>query len=483
MSDSRRTIFVLMPFHEDFDDVYLVVRDAVGAAVASTGVDLHCLRADEIQAPGRITAQILDAIASADLLIADLSGSNPNVMYELGYGHALQKPAIIMNQDVHTSPFDVKDFRQVLYDRGRLVKDCRPSLIAAIRHVFGDGDGDVERNGSLEMDKGGPGPGDALNPVTSGSTAPLRPGDELVAQLQSLCLRLQVASARQEAAEAKRLANEVQALLSRVIIAPSSSRADNDNTAAVAGNCAVQLEKSNLPDEAAGVYRRALGLFPDYAGLHIQYCDFLLDLGQLDDARQELERARSLGKGPHDERRIQRLEVKLSLNSGASSPELAAALREEFAANPSSRLAASAYLSYLAQTGAPVEAFEAACTEFRGALPASEQWVADRMLADRLAQEDTEPEELRAIGLYEDLLDQAAHDDEEEKAHVLHNVASLHKGRGENDQARARWCEAYELRPNIPAIRAAFSQALAGWGEIEAAVAVSEGGPFPAGTV
>lgn len=118
MSDSNKSVFVLMPFRGEFDDVYMVVKDAVGEAQDSLKLNLRCFRADEIAKPGRITDHILESISGADVLIADLSGNNANVMYELGFGHALKKQTIIMNQDIHSSPFDVKDFRQIVYDPG-----------------------------------------------------------------------------------------------------------------------------------------------------------------------------------------------------------------------------------------------------------------------------------------------------------------------------------------------------------------------------
>jgi hypothetical protein len=139
MPKVAKTVFVLMPFREDFDDVYSVIKDAVSDVSKSAGIAIRCLRADEISTPGLITDQIIEGIGDADLLIADLTGSNPNVMYELGYAHALNKPVIILNQDVLKSPFDVKAFRQVPYDRSRVVRDCRPSLITAIQAVFGGG--------------------------------------------------------------------------------------------------------------------------------------------------------------------------------------------------------------------------------------------------------------------------------------------------------------------------------------------------------
>jgi tetratricopeptide (TPR) repeat protein len=381
MGQMTKSVFVLMPFRDEFDDVYLVIRDAVGAASQSLGITIRCLRADEIAKPGRITEQIIDHIQKADLLIADLSGNNPNVMYELGYGHALKRAAIIVNQDVHTSPFDVEDFRQVLYDRNRLMKDCRPSLVAAIRDVFGGESGVPSQVATVRAASGEVGSPDQGEVAT----APLRPGDKLVAALQSSHLKLQYANAKNNTAEARRVADDVKELLSRVTVASGGDRSDIDNTAAIAGNCAVEMEKAELPDHAQTVYRRALGLFPDYAGLHLQYCDFLLDNDKHEEAQQELERAKGLERDAHDRRRIQHLEMKLSLKTGVHSREIAADVKEEFERRPSDHLAAAAYLLYLDRTGASLGEFEEVCAKWKEASPPGQKWRADRALADQFA--------------------------------------------------------------------------------------------------
>lgn len=72
-------------------------------------------RADEIEHSGRITEQIIDAIRTADVVVADVTGLNPNVMWELGYAFALDKEIIITIQEIDESPFDLREWRQVTY--------------------------------------------------------------------------------------------------------------------------------------------------------------------------------------------------------------------------------------------------------------------------------------------------------------------------------------------------------------------------------
>jgi hypothetical protein len=102
-------IFVIMPLKTEFDAVYDMIRGGCGNFA---GVTFD--RADDWSQTGRITDQIIAALKAADLVIADITGPNPNVMYELGYAHALEKTVIVLNED-RDSPFDVRDYRQILY--------------------------------------------------------------------------------------------------------------------------------------------------------------------------------------------------------------------------------------------------------------------------------------------------------------------------------------------------------------------------------
>lgn len=74
------------------------------------------LRADHIPKPGMISQQIIDYIVDSSIVIADLTGYNPNVFYELAIRHATKKPVIHMIKTKEKIPFDVFDFRTIEYD-------------------------------------------------------------------------------------------------------------------------------------------------------------------------------------------------------------------------------------------------------------------------------------------------------------------------------------------------------------------------------
>lgn len=84
----------MMPFSRKFDEVY---RLLIAPAVEQSG--LAVLRADEISSPGFILEQIRAAIQQSRLCIADVTGANPNVMWEIGYASSGKKPLILIAEE------------------------------------------------------------------------------------------------------------------------------------------------------------------------------------------------------------------------------------------------------------------------------------------------------------------------------------------------------------------------------------------------
>ncbi len=105
-----RECFVLMPFASQFDGIW---EQVVRPTVEDHGD--ACSRADDLFGPGSVIDDILGSIRSADYLIADLTGRNPNVYYELGFAHAMGKPVVLLTQDVADVPFDLKHQRLIEY--------------------------------------------------------------------------------------------------------------------------------------------------------------------------------------------------------------------------------------------------------------------------------------------------------------------------------------------------------------------------------
>ena len=103
-------IFVLMPFASEFNDVYLLgirdVAERLGFVVE---------RADDIEHSGSILEVIQDQIRQCDIIVADMSGRNPNVFYEIGYAQALGRPTVLLCRGGETVPFDLQSINYIGY--------------------------------------------------------------------------------------------------------------------------------------------------------------------------------------------------------------------------------------------------------------------------------------------------------------------------------------------------------------------------------
>ena len=106
----KPTAFVIMPFGQDFNEIY---EHFLVSVLTESGFAVR--RADNLQNAQNIIKDIVNGIAKSDLIVADLTDSNPNVYYELGLAHALNKPVILLTQELDSLPFDLKSYRVVSY--------------------------------------------------------------------------------------------------------------------------------------------------------------------------------------------------------------------------------------------------------------------------------------------------------------------------------------------------------------------------------
>lgn len=123
----------------DLDASYEVIKEAVEA----TG--LECIRADEIEHSGLIDKPMYEHILHADLVIADLSTSNINAVYELGVRHAVRPRAtIIVAESQFDFAFDInrnliRTYEHLGPDLGRReAKQFAEKLTAAIEAILAD---------------------------------------------------------------------------------------------------------------------------------------------------------------------------------------------------------------------------------------------------------------------------------------------------------------------------------------------------------
>jgi len=103
MHAGKLKVFVLMPFSEEFQSIF---DHLIKPALSECEVDRADTRLDQ----RNILAKIVRGIADADLVIADVTTTNANVMYELGVAHTLGRPTIMISQDTANLPFDIRSY-------------------------------------------------------------------------------------------------------------------------------------------------------------------------------------------------------------------------------------------------------------------------------------------------------------------------------------------------------------------------------------
>ncbi len=120
--------FVAVPFSADSSVVY----EAIRAAAAAENIELVCWD-EEISGGG--PGSVLRAIQRSEFVIADVSENNPNVLYELGYADAIQKPTILIRslEEAASFPADLVGNPFLPYDPARLDK-----LVHDLRRRFRD---------------------------------------------------------------------------------------------------------------------------------------------------------------------------------------------------------------------------------------------------------------------------------------------------------------------------------------------------------
>ncbi len=108
MESYKPKVFVIIPFDEDFLELYEELKNQFGEFY-------EFLNAGDMDNQQNILRDIVEGIAWADVIIADLSGLNANVFYELGLAHAMGKKVIIITQDLEELPFDIRSYRANQY--------------------------------------------------------------------------------------------------------------------------------------------------------------------------------------------------------------------------------------------------------------------------------------------------------------------------------------------------------------------------------
>tara|TARA_R110000782_G_scaffold102483_5_gene189509 strand:+ start:12634 stop:14622 length:1989 start_codon:yes stop_codon:yes gene_type:complete len=102
--------FVLLPHTPEFEDIY---KHAVQPAMEKSGI--QPLKANDIFEPGSILNQVWNQIRHAEVIVADLSTSNLNVIFELGLCFGIRRSPILLVRDAKELPFNLRNLRHIEY--------------------------------------------------------------------------------------------------------------------------------------------------------------------------------------------------------------------------------------------------------------------------------------------------------------------------------------------------------------------------------
>lgn len=103
-------VFVLTPFNNLFEEGYNAIKEVCHKS------GLRCKRGDEQNVKSDILGHVLKQMVKARLIIANIDGRNPNVLYELGIAHAIDKSTILVASSLEKLPADIKSIRMVVSD-------------------------------------------------------------------------------------------------------------------------------------------------------------------------------------------------------------------------------------------------------------------------------------------------------------------------------------------------------------------------------
>lgn len=131
ISSKKHHVFVIQPFDKSAEGTYDLIRAAAATANAVVA------RADSVVSAGAdIVSSIESAIQAASLLIADVTNANPNVMYEIGFARAQNKPLLLVASNSRSVPFDLARVRVVIYDLANpneFVERLSKSIVQALK--------------------------------------------------------------------------------------------------------------------------------------------------------------------------------------------------------------------------------------------------------------------------------------------------------------------------------------------------------------
>ena len=123
----KKRVFTVMPFSREFDDVFFLGIQDLGQ-----NLGLVVERADLVEHSGEIMDVVLERIKNADVVVADITGGNANVLYEVGVAHANNVPVVLIMRAGGEIPFDLRAFNVILYENVTRLREALSRRLCAV---------------------------------------------------------------------------------------------------------------------------------------------------------------------------------------------------------------------------------------------------------------------------------------------------------------------------------------------------------------
>lgn len=136
-----RTCFIITPIGPDGSITRRAADGLISAVIQPTleRMAFEVEVAHRISKSGSITNQVIERLLTSDLVVANLTGLNPNVMYELAVRHAKRLPIVTIAEHGTELPFDIADQRTIFFTNDMAgVTELRPTLVSVIRAALAD---------------------------------------------------------------------------------------------------------------------------------------------------------------------------------------------------------------------------------------------------------------------------------------------------------------------------------------------------------
>ena len=133
--------FIITPIGDDYTDTRRatdgLLKSVIQPVLSKLSFEIEV--SHQMTKPGSITNQVINCILNYDLVIANLSGLNPNVMYELAVRHATRKPLVSIAEKSTILPFDISDERTIFFINDMAgCEELKPILAETVKKAMED---------------------------------------------------------------------------------------------------------------------------------------------------------------------------------------------------------------------------------------------------------------------------------------------------------------------------------------------------------